>query len=45
MLQRLIALEIELQIAQGEIEYWRARIAIIDYFIAQQMMEIEPYDD
>ena len=45
MLQHVIDLELEIQIAQGEIEYWRARIAIIDDHITQHLMEIETYDD
>ena len=45
MLRRVIALEIEIQIAQGEIEYWRARIAIIDNHITHNLMEIETYDE
>lgn len=44
MVTRLINLELDQQIAQGEIEYWRARIAVIDHYIHQQLMEIEPYE-
>lgn len=44
MVVKLVNTELDQQIAQCEIEYWRARLAVIEHEISQLLKRIEPYE-